>query len=448
MAEKDTLTKNEPKTVFGWCMYDWANSAYGCTVLAGLLPVYFAEAVVGPDGATIGGIQYSATSLWGFAVAFAAAAAFLLAPVLGAIADFTAAKKRFLLTFAYTGSLFTLLLWFCQSGDVVRTLVFFVVAQFAFVAANIFYDSFLPVIVSEDQLDRVSGRGYAYGYVGGGLQFALALGLVAGHEHLGLSKTLAVRLALAMTGLWWAGFTLFTAYYLKEARPVGTLPDRYRRWPRSLACAAVGFSRTLQTAKRVGRYRHLVLFLVAFMLYNDGIQTVINMAAIYGKDELGLTAVHLMVTLLIIQGVAMVGALLFGWLAGRLGTKHTVMLTLVLWSAAVGYAYFITTATEFFILGMAIGLVLGGSQALSRSYYSSMIPVDASAEFFGFYTVFSKFSAIWGPLAFAVIDKLTGSARASIVSLIVFFVVGLVLLHFVDERRAREAKCAGGPATP
>ena len=436
--------RNEPRAVFGWCMYDWANSAYATTVLAGLLPFYFKAAIVDPEGVSIGDSHYSATSLWGFAVAAAALLAFLTAPVLGAVADFSAAKKRFLLTFAYTGCLFTILLWFCRSGDVVRTMVFFIIAQFAFVGANVFYDAFLTQIVSEDRLDRVSGRGYAYGYLGGGLQFAVALSLVAGHERLGLSEAGAVRIGLVMAGVWWAGFTLFTAFCLREASPIGTLPHPSAPgpWLRPFAYVAVGIGRTLKTAHNVGRFRHLLLFLIAFMLYNDGIQTVIVMATMYGTDELGLSATVLMVTLLVIQAVAMIGALLFSRIADGFGTKRTIMLTLALWSGVVVYAYFIEGAAEFFVLGVVVGLVLGGSQALSRSFYGSIIPPDASAEFFGFYTVFAKFSAIWGPLAFAVIRQLTGSARASIVSLIGFFLAGLLLLYFVDENKAREAKHA------
>ncbi|MCK4657937.1 MAG: MFS transporter [Phycisphaerae bacterium] len=430
--------KNDRGNVFGWCMYDWANSAYATTVLAGLLPVYFAEVVVGRGGVWIAGSHYSATSLWAFAVSAAALLAFLLAPVLGAIADFSNAKKRFLLTFAYTGSLFTILLYFCRSGDVLWTLLFFVIAQFGFISANVFYDAFLPQIVTADRLDRTSGRGYAYGYVGGGLQFAVAMGLIAGHEQLGMTQADAVRVGLILAGLWWAGFTLFTVRFLKEPKAASTLPPEYGVWRRVFACAAVGIERTIKTTRRVRHQRHLVLFLVAFMFYNDGIQTVIGMATIYGKEELELRTTDLMLTLLIIQVVAMVGALLFGWIAGWLGTKSTVMLTLALWSGVVVYAYFIHTVTEFFALGVVVGLVLGGSQALSRSLYSSMIPAEASAEFFGFYTVFSKFSAIWGPLAFGVIRKLSGSARSSIVSLIVFFLVGMILLHFVDERSTQK----------
>jgi len=289
-------------------------------------------------------------------------------------------------------------------------------------------------------MDRVSGRGYAYGYVGGGLQFAIALGLVAGHDALGISQAFAARMGLGLAGLWWAGFTLFTVVLVHEPQAVATLPARYARWPRPAAYLAVGLSRTLSTLQRIRRFRHLVLFLVAFMLYNDGIQTVIAMATIYGKDELQLSTNTLMATLLIIQAVAMVGAVLFSRIAQHTGTKPAVIISLVIWSLVVLYAYFIHSQTEYLILGVVVGLVLGGSQALSRSYYGAMIPQHASAEFYGFYTVFSKFSAIWGPLQFALIDKVFGSARLAIVSLVVLFIGGMILLAFVDDQQARQAR--------
>ena len=441
--DRNGPTRNDPRTLFGWCMYDWANSAYATTVLVGLLPYYFINSVVGPDGLAIGGATFSGFSLWGFAIGLAAFLTFLSAPVLGAIADFSAAKKRFLLFFSYAGSLLTLLLYFSRSGDVYRTLVIFLIAQVAYIAANVFYDAFLPEIASEDKLDWISGKGYSYGYVGGGIHFGLALALVAGHASLGLSQEQAVRIAILTAGLWWGGFTLLTAKYLRETSSTTPLPEAYRGWPRPLAYATVGLSRTIRTTLRVGRFRHLLLFLIAYMLYNEGIQTVIQMATAYGTEELRLEAWQLMLTLLIIQVIAFAGALLFGWMAGRIGSKNAVMVSLVGWSGVVIYACFIHTAGEYFFLGTVVGLVLGGSQALSRSLYGSMIPEGASAEFFGFYTVFSKFSSFWGPFTLATIRQLTGSARLSIASLIVFFVLGLVLLYFVDEEKAREAKQAG-----
>ncbi|HVZ60618.1 MAG TPA: MFS transporter [Terriglobales bacterium] len=434
--------KNDRRTIFGWCMYDWANSAYGMMVVS-LLPVYFTSTIVGPGGLVLFGTRYYPDSLWAFMIGFADVMAFFASPVLGAVADFSASKLRFLLAFAYGGSLFTVLLYFSRGGDFWQTFILFVLAQFAFISANVFYDAFLPQIASPDQMDWISGKGYSYGYVGGGLQFALSLVLVTVHDRLGISQEMAVRIGLAFAGVWWAGFTIFTARLVSDQGIPGSIPDRYHGWWRPLALAAIGFRRTLATTRHVGRFRHLVLFLISFMLYNDGIQSVITLATTYGAVELHLPTSVLMATLLLIQIIATGGALLFGRIAERFGTKNAIMITLVLWSAVVVYAYFIHSATEFMTLGAVVGLILGGSQALSRSFFGSMIPEQASAEFYGFYTVFTKFSSIWGPFAFAIIKQISGSSRLAIVSLMVFFVVGLLLLSQVDEEKAREARAAG-----
>ena len=437
------MLKNDKRTIFGWCMYDWANSAYVTTVVAGLLQSYFARVIVGTEGIQIGESTVSATSLWGYMIGFAAFLSFLFAPVLGAISDFSSAKKKFLLSFAYTGSLFATFLYFCQSGDVWQTVIIFVIAQVGYVGANVFYDAFLPQIASENKLDRVSAKGFSFGYIGGGLQFAIALGLVAGYRIIGIDQALAARIGISMAGLWWGGFTLFTLRLLKEDEVRTEIPEKHRSKPLILAYIAIGVERTLKTARKVRRFKHLLLFLIAFMVYNDGIQTVISMASIYGTEELKLSVTVLMTTLLVIQIIAAVGAPLFGWLGDKIGTKRAVMLSLALWSGVVTYAYFLHSATEFFVLGVIVGVVLGGSQALSRSLYGSMVPEEASAEFYGFYSVFSKFSAIWGPIAFAVIRQVTGTARISIISLMLFFIVGLILLSFVNEEKARQAKFMG-----
>jgi len=255
----DRPIKDDPRTVFGWCMYDWASSAYVTTVAVGLLPRYFADVVVPPGGIVIGGTTVAADTLWAIIVGAATLIAFVTSPVLGAVADFSSAKKRFLLTFAWIGNLFTVLLYFCRAGDVVTTLLFFLVAQVGFIAANVFYDAFLPHIASPGRMDWISGKGYSYGYVGGGLQFALALLLVSRHEAFGLSLDEAVRLGIVMAGLWWAGFTLFTAFGLREpAAAAGpSIPERFRRWPRLLVFAAVGVVRTWHTTKKVRQFAAL-----------------------------------------------------------------------------------------------------------------------------------------------------------------------------------------------
>lgn len=429
--------KNDPRSIFSWCMYDWANSAYATTVVGGLLPAYFASVVVGQAGATLGGTTYSATALWAFATGAASLVVFLISPVLGAIADYSSSKKRFLLIFGYVGVLATLLLFSAGEGDVFFTLILFVIAQIGFIGANVFYDAFLPQLATGDEADWVSGKGYSFGYVGGGVQFALALLLVLEHERLGISLATATRMGIAMAALWWGGFTLFTAFGLAEPRTGRGLPGRYRNSHFGSRYVRAGFARVWQTSREASKFPHLVLFLAAFMLYNDGIQTVIQMATIYGTEELRLSTATLMVTLLIIQAIATVGAFLFSWLSRCIGSKRAVMVSLVGWIGVTFSAYFIQSAAQYFALGAGVGLILGGSQALSRSLFSSMIPETGSAEYFGFYTVFSKFSSIWGPFLFGFVRQLTGSARLSIVSVAAFFVVGMVLLSLVDVEKAR-----------
>ena len=270
-------------------MYDWANSAYVTTVVAGLLQSYFARAIVGAEGVKVGNSIVSATSLWGYMIGFAAFLSFLFAPVLGAISDFSSAKKKFLLFFAYTGSLFTVLLYFSQAGDVWTTVIIFIITQVGYVGANVFYDAFLPQIASESKLDRVSAKGFSFGYIGGGLQFAIALGMVAGHKVIGIDQALAARIGISMAGLWWGGFTLFTLKFLKESEAREAIPEKRRSKPLILAYIAIGLERTLKTARKVRQFKHLLLFLIAFMIYNDGIQTVIGMASIYGTEELKLS---------------------------------------------------------------------------------------------------------------------------------------------------------------
>jgi UMF1 family MFS transporter len=443
MSVAPPASRDDPRSIFGWCMYDWANSAYGTTVLAGLLGVYIAE-VVAPDGAVVLGYPVPPTSLFSIVGALSAAVIFVLAPVLGAIADFTRAKKRFLLAFAFTGAVATLLLWFAGSGNVGFTLGVFFVAQTSFVAANVFYDAFLPVIVSDENMDAVSGRGYAYGYVGGGLQFLMSLLLVAFYDQIGISQDTAVRASMVGAGLWWAGFTLVTARYLVEPGHVRGPDGGETVLGGVLALVRLGLSRTLETTRRVRRFRHLLLFLVAFLFYNDGIQTAIVITSSYGTDVLDLEPEILMVTLLIIQIVAVGGALLFSRLAGVIGTRQAIMVSLVGWSLLVVFAYTLEPGQQirYMLMGGLAGLVLGGSQALSRSLYGSMIPPEASAEFYGFYSVFAKFSAIWGLLVFGLVG-IMGSLRSGILSLVVFFAVGLVLLWFVDEEKARAASAKG-----
>ncbi len=431
---------NRKRDIFGWAMYDWANSAFATTILVAVFPMFFDSVIVPEGGFPILGMKFSAISLLGFASSFYALLIFITAPVLGAISDYSSSKKQFLMFFCYLGSVFSILLYFCDPGEVWQTMLFFVLAQIGFVGGNSFYDAFLPQIASEDRIDRVSGLGYAYGYIGGGIQFALSLGLIAGHDLFGITTVQAAKLSMAMAGLWWGGFALVTFRLLRETPSTEARSDPSGFLKKLTAYSAIGFRRTIGTALKVRRFKHLLIFLIAFMVFNDAIQTVIKMASIYGLDEIGLSQTGIMLTLLVIQFVAFFGALLFGWIAEKINAKRALMITLLIWTGVVVYGYFMTTITGFLVNGIIVGLALGGSQALSRSLYGSMIPAGASAEFYGFYSVFSKFTAIIGPALFGFVDFFTGSSRGAILSLVVFFSIGIVLLAMVDVRKAREAR--------
>lgn len=432
------MKSDREKSVFAWYMYDWANSAFATTVIAAILPIYFATVIVPSDGwiFRLGVIEITtnSTTLWAFLSGVTALFVFTTAPVLGAISDISESKKKFLMTFCLGGSLFTTLLFFCRSGDVWITMIFFFLANACFISANIFYDAFLPHVAPKEELDHVSGTGYAYGYLGGGLQFLLCMILILSHKKLGIEKDLAVRISLLFSGIWWAGFSIITFIWLREPRNSRNSSTQSSVGNDSWTYLKMGILRTWHTILSVRKHRNLAIFLMAFMFYNDGIHTVIRMAALYGKDELGLTNETLMGTLLLVQFIGIGGALFFSRISRAYGAKSTLILVLFLWLGILCYAYLMSTAFDFWILGMAVGLVLGGSQAISRSLYGAMIPAKESAEFFGFYSVFEKFSAIWGPFLFGIIRQITGTSRLAILSLVVFFIIGIALLCFVDEK--------------
>ncbi len=419
-------------------MYDWATNGYQVTTASALFPVFFVEAIV-PEGFAVFGREIPASGLWGVGLGTAAIIVFLMAPVLGAIADLTLLKRKFLMTFAWGGCLFASLLFFATPGMVWLSLLLFIAAQVCYTSGNVFYNAFLPGLASDEDMDRISGRGFAYGYIGGALQFGFSLGLVSGHDLMGLSQELAIRLALLTAGLWWLGFSAYTFIHLKETPPPGFREQSFRS---PAAAVRQGVGQTWSIARRLPRFPALLLFLLAFFFYNDGIQTVIGVSAAYGKDELELGTQAIMITFLIVQFVAFGGALLFSRIAGRIGTKNAVLLSLVIWSGIVIYAYFLQAGDifGFFVLGVIVGLVLGGNQALSRSLFASMIPRESSANFFGFFTVFHKLSAILGPLLFGGLAILFDSARPAILAIIFFFVVGGLLLACVDVEKARGSR--------
>lgn len=436
--------KNDKREIFGWVMYDWANSAFSTTVATTLLGIYLtalAQHVVGENGTVINLGPFgsvTAKAFFPFCVFISVFLQAFLLPVLGAIADYSHLKKRMMALFSYIGVLATCLLFFITGNLYIIGGALFIVANLCFGAALVLYNAFLPEITTEDKRDQISSRGYAMGYLGGGLLLALNLALVTWAQKKGDGETvnLAVRLSLLSAGLWWGGFALITFTRLK-------VRGAARQLPPGKSYLSIGFSQTISTFRELGRLRYTLRYLIAYLLFNDGIQTVIVMAGVFLEQELFITRglepnrSFLLGIILMVQFVAFGGALLFEQIAKALGTKKAIMLSLALWSGIVIYAYgFLQTVTQAWVMAAAIAVVLGGSQALSRSLFSRMIPEGREASFFGIYEISERGTSWLGPLIFGIIVSTTNSYRQAILSLIVFFIAGMAVLFFTDTARA------------
>jgi UMF1 family MFS transporter len=433
-----TEIKNDPREIFGWKMYDWANSAFYTTVVGTLFSPYLtrlAQAAVGENGVVLSlGFLGSVTakSLATLCVSISVGFQVFLLPVLGALGDYSDLKKRLMALFCYAAVLANCLLFFIQGNLYLWGGVLFIIANVCFGAANVFYNSYLPEITTEDQADKVSSRGFAYGYLGGALLLALNFLLVFSAPKLGLSTSLAIRLSLLSAGIWWGGFAVICFVRLK-VRP------KTKQLPLGKGYAGAAFSELWSTLRELRRLPLSFRFLIAYLIYNDGIQTVIFAASVFIEQELFPEGnpLFLLEIFLMVQFVAVPGALLFERLAYLIKTRNAIVLSLLIWSGIVFYAYgFLHTVTEAWILAALIAIVLGGSQALSRSLFSRMIPAGKEAAFFGLYEVSERGTSWMGPLLFSIVVARTGSYRQALLSLIVFFVIGLLILLFTDTEKA------------
>jgi len=429
---KDLAVLTDKKEKFGWCLYDWANSAFATTVMAAVLPVYFAEVIVPSEGSalTFQGVKstLSATSLWGYLNGFTALLIVISAPVLGSIADYTQSKKKFLAAFCYAGAISTVLLFCSGPGDIFYTLLLFGIAHYCFSAGNVFYDSFLPFLAKGSDMDRLSSKGYALGYFGGGLLLAANVLFIQFSPEFGVCKNSAIKISIASAGLWWGGFGTIALCLIQEQRLRPVIQTGL------VQTTLTGIQRTWNTTRSIIKHRQLSVFLLAYLVYNDGIITVIKMATIYGIDELHLSSGTLLGTLLMVQFVGIFGTILMSRISHWLGAKRTIMGAVLIWLLITLFASRMNSSIEYLFLGLMIAMVLGGTQALSRSYYGRLVPREKSAEFFGYFSVFTKASAILGPILFAIIRQITGTARLSILFLSLFFLTGWGILFFVKER--------------
>ena len=430
------------REIVGWLMYDWANSAFQTTVVTVLIGPYLtalAQAEVGPNGVVFGlGAlgAVTAKALFPYCISVSVFLQVLLLPLLGAIADYTHLKKRLMAAFCYAGVAATCLLFFVTNGRYLLGGFLLIAANLCFGVTIVLYNAFLNDITTEDRRDKVSSQGFAVGYLGGGLLLALNLVTISQADRLGISRGLAVRLSLLSAGLWWGGFSLITFARLKaraahHARPSGR------------SHLAIGIAEVLHLWRHLIRLPHTLRYLIAYLAFNDGIQTVISIASVFLAQELfvsrGLaTSESFLVSLiLMVQFVGFLGALLFERVAAVVKTKNAILLSLLVWTGVVIYAYgFLQTVGQAWVMGAVIALVLGGSQALSRSLFSQMIPAGREASFFGLYEITERGTSWIGPFMFAVVVGATGSYRQAILSLIVLFIAGTILLLLTDTDRA------------
>jgi UMF1 family MFS transporter len=437
----EPIQMNDRREIFGWIVYDWANSAFYTTVVAALFGEYvtrLAQASVGDNGVIFhfGPLLVTAKSLAPFAGGVSVFLQVFLLPILGAFGDYSALKKRLMIVFCYLGVMTTCLLFFLTSGRYLFGSIIFIIANVCFGASIVFYNSFLPDITTEDQRDRVSSRGYAWGYMGGGILLALNLAFVFMADKFGISAGMAVRISMLSAGVWWGAFSIITFKRLRT-RPAA------RELPQNQTFLTIGFTELASTFRELARLRETLKYLLGYLFYNDGIQTVILVAGTFMGQELfaarGLPTPpsFLVGVLLMVQFVAFLGALGFERIAAMVGSKRAILISLIGWCAIVIYAYgFLHTVAQAWVLAVCIALVLGGSQALSRSLFSQMIPRSREASFFGIYEISERGTSWIGPIVFAEVVAYTNSYRQAILSLIAFFVIGTILLVLTNTAKA------------
>ncbi|MBW1784035.1 MAG: MFS transporter [Deltaproteobacteria bacterium] len=426
------MQRNNKKAIFGWAMYDWANSAFATTVMAGFFPIFFKQFW------SIGADTTLSTARLGLANSVAGVAVALCAPVLGAIADKGSSKKKFLLFFAFMGIVMTLALYLVSKGNWPTAVLLYVFANVGFSGGNIFYDSLITGVASEKRLDFVSALGFSLGYLGGGILFAANVWMTLRPETFGFAGPGdAVRFSFLTVGIWWAVFSVPLMLFVRE--PVRVESQSH------VNIVKGGLLQLQNTFQEIRHLKTILLFLVAYWLYIDGVDTVIRMAVDYGIS-IGLKSNDLIVALLITQFVGFPSAIGFGFLGGTIGAKQAIFAAIAVYLFVTLWAPFMQSNTEFYILAITVGLVQGGIQALSRSFYAKIIPIDKSAEYFGFYNMIGKFSAVIGPLFMGGVGLLIRSmgyssntaSRIGITSISLLFIGGGILLFFVNQEKGKQ----------
>ena len=410
--------KENKRAVWSWAFYDWGNSAYSTTVMAGFFPLFFKEYWADPHNPN------QSTFYLGMANSIASIVVASLAPLLGSIADQGSAKKKFLIFFAFLGVIMTGGLWMVSQGNWQMAVLFYVMATIGFASGNVFYDSLLPGLASEERVDIVSSLGFGLGYLGGGLLFLVNVFMYLKPEIFGISDgAMAIKLSFLSVAVWWAVFTIPLILFVPEPKNYDAVDIKN--------AIQMGWIQLIQTFDEIRNMKVVGTFLLAYFFYIDGVDTIIKMAVDYGMS-LNFSGESLIIALLIVQFVAFPAALIYGQLSSKVGIKTAIMIGIIAYSFITFLGYFITKAWHFYVLAILIGLFQGGIQALSRSLYTRIIPAEKSAEFFGFYNMLGKFAAIIGPALMGTISLVTGSARLGILSILLLFILGAFFLNKVD----------------
>jgi MFS transporter, UMF1 family len=415
--------KDQRRSIWSWALYDWANSAFVCTVVAGFFPIFFKSYWANPDDPT------TSTFYLGLANSIASIIVAALAPFLGAVADKGSAKKRLLVLFAFLGIIMTGGLWFIQAGLWQLAVLFFVLSSVGFSGANIFYDSLLVGVASEKKIDYVSSLGYALGYLGGGLLFAVNVLMYLKPEMFGIADgTTAIRISFVTVAIWWALFSVPILLFVKEPKTEDSL---------SIGKAMIaGWKQIMATLRQIKSMKVVATFLLAYWFYIDGVDTIIKMAVDFGT-ALGFPSSSLITALLLVQFVAFPAALLYNLFAQKIGVKRALYVAIIAYSLITILGVFMQHVWQFYALAVAIGLFQGGIQALSRSYYARFIPETKAAEFYGFYNMLGKFAAVIGPVLIGTVTVITGNNRIGMFSILILFIAGIFLLARVDEAEGR-----------
>ena len=421
--------KENKRAVWSWAFYDWGNSAYSTTVMAGFFPLFFKEYWADPHNPN------QSTFYLGMANSIASIVVASFAPLLGSIADQGSAKKKFLTFFAFLGVIMTGGLWMVSQGNWQMAVLFYVMATIGFASGNVFYDSLLPGLASEERVDVVSSLGFGLGYLGGGLLFLVNVFMYLKPEIFGISDgATAIKLSFLSVAVWWAVFTIPLILFVPEPKNYDSVNIKN--------AIQMGWIQLIQTFKEIRNMKVVGTFLLAYFFYIDGVDTIIKMAVDYGMS-LNFSGESLIIALLIVQFVAFPAALVYGRLASKVGIKTAIMIGIIAYSFITLLGYFITKTWHFYVLAILIGLFQGGIQALSRSLYTRIIPAEKSAEFFGFYNMLGKFAAIIGPTLMGTISLVTGSARLGILSILLLFILGAFLLNKVDLDEGKRLAAEG-----